>query len=177
MNLRALGTWIEDDWEYPLGRVRPDAEALKRFRWECAATSAKTGTELKLMYYTTNRVPVHRMEDLGWVAAREKDALDLLERPIRLSLEGVGYLPPVNPLVIAHHKVAALIGGWITEGGYPEAWQPELQHAFGAAHHEGQRLLAVARDLGAVVEPDPVLATFGWRVPIRPLSVPLVQLA
>lgn len=177
MTLRAIGTWGEGPWEYPQGRVSPDAVAVKRFTWGHPGHSAITGEELAIGYFVEHRVPVAKMEDLAFVGAREKEALAVVERLVGLALQGTAYIPRLRPYEFIFQAVGEMIHGWIAQGGYPEDWQAQLGQALTAGNTAFVQKMQWAKAVGAVEEPDPVLAQFGWRIAIRPLDAPRVVLA
>jgi hypothetical protein len=174
MSLRDLGEWREEDWQYPDGRVSPQAVATKKFSWSGPAVAAANGEALSLGYYTTVDLPVAAMEKLEVVAARERDALALLERLVQLATEGVAYIPTPNAMRRCYAYVRGLIASWVEAGGYPDDWDVALQRAFAQSHAEASAELRFARGVQAVPETDPVLATFGLRIAIVPLTQPVV---
>ena len=175
--LRAIGTWGELDWAYPEGRVARDAVATKTFTWQSEVESALTGESIRIGYHTQHRVPIAKMEDLVFVAAHEQQAIELLERPVRLATEGVAFIQPVIPFVFLHAAVCGSVQAWIDQGGYPDQWKDQLAQALTLGNTEYVQRMQWAKSVGAKAESDPVLAMFGWRIEIKRLEVPLVVVA
>lgn len=173
MNLRTVGTWIEHPWAYPQGQTHPQGSAVKKFEWTAIGKSSLTGDEMQMGVWTTIEVPINAMENLKIVADQEARALGVLEKIVRQATEGIGHIAAVNVMQTLFGAVSALIQDWITEGGYPEAWQDQLGHTFGRAHAITQQQFAYAKRLGATPETDPELARFGPRIPIVPLRPPV----
>ena len=165
--LRAYGRWDEGKYEFgtaPTGQ----AIAVKRFTWVQAAVTTHGAFPLELSYFATAAADPHKLDDLVYLAALERQALDVLETMVMLALQGTAYVALPHPVVEVQKDTVQVVGEWIRQGGYPEDWALRVQQVIGAAFGR----LKVWKDrLGEMqARLDPEHQQWGLAVPIQPID-------
>lgn len=165
--LRAYGRWDETKYEFhtaPTGQ----AIAVKRFTWVQAAVTTHGGFPLELSYFATATADPHKLDDLVYLAALERSALDVLETMVLLALQGTAYLALPHPVVEVQKDVLQVVGEWIRQRGYPEDWAAQLQAVIGQAFAR----LKVWKDRLVEMQTrlDPEHQAWGLAVPIQSIE-------
>lgn len=154
--LRAYGLWSERPYVYSHNGT--EAVAVKRFIWKCSAVAVQHDQPMELSYFADATVAAARMNELVHLADREQQAIGTLEAMVMAAINGVGYLGLPNLAIAITNDVVTLVGGWVEEGGHPDAWQMAIAQTVGAAIdrlNAWQRLLT---HVGAAPDPENV----GW---------------
>src|SRR2546427_526947 len=118
--LRLYGTWSEGKYEY--GHNGMQAVAVKRFLWTQPIRSKHGGLEFPLSYFADVAVRPRPVDDLGYLAARERTGLDIMEAMILLALQGTAYISAPQTAGVLKQNLFQVIGEWVKASGPPERW-------------------------------------------------------
>lgn len=164
--LRRYGAWAEEPYDY--GHNGQEPIAVKRFLWHGKAITIENEREIKLTYYSDAVVEAKRMNDLGYLAERERSALDQVEAMVLAATNGVAYLGLPHPAQAVTNDVLKLIGGWVKDGGYPPTWAEDAARTIGQQFQQMEQYAEFLRSVGA--KPDPEHTSWGLAVMINPIE-------
>ncbi len=168
--LRTYGTWAESPYMFGELPEGPPG-ARKRFTWTQAVTTRQGRVPLVLNYFADAHADSKRMNELTYLAAIERQALEVLETMILAALNGTGYLALPHPVVEVQKDVCQVVREWITRGTSPDTWETELQQVIASAF---QRLSIWKQQLQTMqARVDPAHEAWGLAValdPIRPTT-------
>lgn len=165
--LRAYGTWGESLYEYgasPTGQ----AGAAKRFTWTQPVVTTAGAFPLELSYFSTVTADPRKMNDLAYLAAVERQALDQLEAMVMAALSGTAYIALPHPVVEVQKDVVQTLGEWVAQHGYPEDWAVQIQQVIGNAFARLKAWKDRLTEMQARLDPEH--QAWGLAVAIQPIE-------
>lgn len=165
-DLRRFGSWSESAYTY--GHSDHGPVAVKRFTWEAVVKPVHGGLDLPLNYGADAVCDSRRKEDLAYVAAVERAALESLEAMVRCAVQGVAYVGMPDPIACVALKMIELGRTWITREGPPEGWEQQIYLTVRDEMNRLTGLRVKVEELQARVDSDH--PNWGLAVPIHPLE-------